>query len=395
MGIKINEYPLERLTFGDDDYYDIDYWNGSSYETAKIKGITIKNALSGGGGASELNDLTDVTITNPVTQEVLRYDGTQWVNSFNSTNMIEVRNDEGATIGVGVPLYSKGEIGGSNRILVGIADANDPAKMPVIGIAQSELNTSTTQDGYAVVSGVFNENLSGFTGLQVGDIVYASTTGTLTQTKPTASNELIQNVGIVLKTNGTVCQGLLVSAIGRTNDVPNQIQVTGSIRGSVIGVQGEYDLPLADGSQSGQLLATDASGQAYWINPIQVRQAESLIVACSDETTVLSVSSPSAVITFRSAYEMTISNLRTSLTTAGTGGGVTEVDITVNGTTIFTTRLSIDSGQTTSMGASVPYQLATLPTVIPDNAEVKVIITQITNEPTETGLKLMINNTRG
>jgi len=48
MAIKINQYPLERLTFGDDDYYDIDYWNGSTYETAKIKGSTIKAGIQAG-----------------------------------------------------------------------------------------------------------------------------------------------------------------------------------------------------------------------------------------------------------------------------------------------------------------------------------------------------------
>ena len=48
MAIKINQYPLERLTFGDDDYYDIDYWNGSAFETAKIKGSTIKAGILAG-----------------------------------------------------------------------------------------------------------------------------------------------------------------------------------------------------------------------------------------------------------------------------------------------------------------------------------------------------------
>lgn len=47
-GIKINQYPLERLTFGDDDYYDIDYWNGTAFETAKIKGSVIKLAIQAG-----------------------------------------------------------------------------------------------------------------------------------------------------------------------------------------------------------------------------------------------------------------------------------------------------------------------------------------------------------
>jgi hypothetical protein len=48
MGIKINQYAIERLTFGDDDYYDIDYWDGATYQTAKIKGSTIKSAMSAG-----------------------------------------------------------------------------------------------------------------------------------------------------------------------------------------------------------------------------------------------------------------------------------------------------------------------------------------------------------
>ena len=44
-GIKIHNYPIERTNFGDDDYYDIDYWTGTAYETAKIKGSVLKSAL--------------------------------------------------------------------------------------------------------------------------------------------------------------------------------------------------------------------------------------------------------------------------------------------------------------------------------------------------------------
>jgi hypothetical protein len=72
---------------------------------------------------------------------------------------ITIRNDEGATIPAGTPIYSRGEIGGSERILVGIADASDPAKMPAIGIAETTLTTAgDTKDGYAIMSGVFNTN---------------------------------------------------------------------------------------------------------------------------------------------------------------------------------------------------------------------------------------------
>jgi len=144
-----------------------------------------------------------------------------YVDPKGEKSVIQIRNDEGITIPAGAPIYSKGEIGGSERILVGISDAGDSSKMPCIGIVETELNTTDNKDGFATTQGVFNTNISGFTGLSEGDILYVNSGSPpyLTQTKPT-NGDLIQNVGVVIKTNGTVCQGLLVAAIGRTNDVP-------------------------------------------------------------------------------------------------------------------------------------------------------------------------------
>ena len=143
---------------------------------------------------------------------------------------IQVRNDEGITIPAGSPLYSKGEIGGSERILVGIADASDANKMPCIGISYEEMNTSSTQDNYAVVSGVYNTNIT-VTSVSEQDTMYVAPHGGtapyLTITRPTATNHLIQNVGICIRQTATnVAAGTLVSAIGRTNDVPNLLTNT-------------------------------------------------------------------------------------------------------------------------------------------------------------------------
>lgn len=48
MGLKIHEYPLEAFQINDEDFYDVDYWNGSSFESRKISGLTLKTELSGG-----------------------------------------------------------------------------------------------------------------------------------------------------------------------------------------------------------------------------------------------------------------------------------------------------------------------------------------------------------
>jgi len=131
----------------------------------------------------------------------------------------EVKNVEGSTIPAGTPVYAINEVGNSGKVRIGKADASNAAKMPAIGILDTQLVNNA--EGTATLIGLFNTNLSGFTGLDEGDIVYVASGGGLTATKPTGSGNLIQNMGIILKTNGTAIQGLQVSCIGRTNDVPN------------------------------------------------------------------------------------------------------------------------------------------------------------------------------
>jgi hypothetical protein len=43
--MEINQYPLESFSFQDEDYYDIDFWTGSGYQTKKILGSVIKAGI--------------------------------------------------------------------------------------------------------------------------------------------------------------------------------------------------------------------------------------------------------------------------------------------------------------------------------------------------------------
>ncbi len=216
MPINWIQYP-DSLLFNTDDKIIVSEPSGNTKNlsfpfTSNSSGITFTS---------------DIYFTNLTEQEeefsvMVGPDGKLYKSTHPSErSRLQVRNDEGATIPAGAPLYSKGEIGGSERILVGICNSSDTAKMPCIGVAEFEMNTTSTKDSFAVTQGVYNTKISGFTGLSLGDTLYVNggSAPYLTQTKPT-NGDLIQNVGIVLKTNGTKCQGLLVSAIGRTNDVP-------------------------------------------------------------------------------------------------------------------------------------------------------------------------------
>ncbi len=129
---------------------------------------------------------------------------------------VEVRKGSGGTIAVGKPVYQSGyNLGG--WIEVELADADDPAKMPCIGLAKEIITTSSNKK--VVISG----RLSGFntSAFAFGDPLYVSTTaGDLTNAKPNGAATGIQKVGSVLFSHGS--QGVvLVSGANRTNDLPN------------------------------------------------------------------------------------------------------------------------------------------------------------------------------
>ena len=176
--------------------------------------------------------------------------------SFDYTESVylAVYNNNGVTLSAGTPVYAKGVQG--NDIIIGVADANDSSKMPAIGVLLEELADASS--GEIITAGLFNKTISGLTGVSVGDTIYVSNAGTLTVTKPTASTDLIQNIGVVLQTSGTNIQKMKVSAIDRTNDIPNLASGTFFIGGAT-GQVSPYTLPIADGTAN-QFLKTDGAG---------------------------------------------------------------------------------------------------------------------------------------
>src|SRR3546814_11318293 len=77
----------------------------------------------------------------------------------------------------------------------------------------------------------------------------------------------------------------------------------------------------------------------------------SLIVAVGDETMELIVGT--AKVGFRLPHAVTLTAVRASLTTASSSGAVT-VDITEAGSTILSTKLTIDQGKKTRSTATPP-----------------------------------------
>ena len=114
---------------------------------------------------------------------------------------------------------------------------------------------------------------------------------------------------------------------------------------------------------------------------------DTIIASASDELTPITVGGPKT--TFRAPYpfDMATGFVRASLTTAPTGSDMI-IDITMNGTTMFSTPIHIAPGSRTSVGA--PMQSVLSIASIPDDAEFLVHVSQIGSSFAGTGLKVAL-----
>jgi hypothetical protein len=113
-------------------------------------------------------------------------------------------------------------------------------------------------------------------------------------------------------------------------------------------------------------------------------QQEVLPVACSDEGSILTTGTK---VTFRMPYAMLLTSVKASLTTAQTSGSIFTVDVKANGSTIFSTKITIDNGEKTTATAATPNVLST--TSLAADDEITIIIDQI-GDGTATGLKVYL-----
>lgn len=111
-----------------------------------------------------------------------------------------------------------------------------------------------------------------------------------------------------------------------------------------------WTLPTTD-STGTQALVSNGSGVMSWqtiTNEIPV----SIQVACSDLTTTITTGTSKAY--FRAPYAFTLTEVRASLLTGQTAGSLFTVNIKDNGSSILSTKITIDNNETTSTTATTP-----------------------------------------
>ena len=212
--------------------YAADYsagWTNSSLIT--------KQYVDDNTGAQELDGLSDVTTNFPVSPDqaddgkLLYYDNDlgQWTTSDDvtfGTVVIDGKKASAGTIAKGLPVYLVGF--DSDLHTVELANAGSASTMPVIGFSSNEMDNTNSKhiitfgklQGVDTTSTVSTLNPNGET-WAVNDALYMSTTtGGLTNVRPTGGTSSIQRVAKVLKVDAIGGQ-LFIFNTARTAGLPN------------------------------------------------------------------------------------------------------------------------------------------------------------------------------
>jgi hypothetical protein len=110
-----------------------------------------------------------------------------------------------------------------------------------------------------------------------------------------------------------------------------------------------------------------------------------IIIDVGDETSAITVGTNKK--RFRLPQAFVLSEVRASLNVAQASGTIFTVDINDSGTTILSTKITIDNTEKTSKTAAIPHVLGA--TSIPDDVEISIDVDQI-GDGTAVGLKVYL-----
>lgn len=103
---------------------------------------------------------------------------------------------------------------------------------------------------------------------------------------------------------------------------------------------------------------------------------------------VIPITTGTGVLSFRIPYAMTLTGIRASLVSAQTSGSILTIDINEGGTTILSTKLTIDNNETTSTSAATAAVISD--TSLADDAVITVDIDQVDAATAAAGLKITL-----
>lgn len=132
----------------------------------------------------------------------------------------------------------------------------------------------------------------------------------------------------------------------------------------------------------------NGSSWAAWTPWSSSSVTQSFVIACSDETTAITAGTNK--VRFRMPYAFNLTAVRASLGTAQASGSIVTVDVNESGSSILSTKLTIDNTEKTSTTAATPAVISD--SSLASDAEITIDVDQI-GDGTAAGLKVTLIGT--
>jgi len=209
---------------------ELAFWNLANSRTDKISYLDLKADLLGTASDTEIlfmdgtNIAGDPRITYNNATNVFSLQGSMvgaTVDDFTNTVHADgvhkqIRNESGGGLVKGDLVHASGFSIGQDLVLVKKADASSTSTMPVMGVITETIANNAS--GGALESGrISGVDTSSFS---VGDILFATTTPGVFGIRPTNSTDIVQSIGVVLRSHASLGE-IEVEGAGSINTPPN------------------------------------------------------------------------------------------------------------------------------------------------------------------------------
>ena len=228
-----------------------------------------------------------------------------------------------------------------------------------------------------------------------GSLVFATSPTLVTPALGTPASGTLTNCSFPTLNQSTT--GSSASCTGNSATVTTNANLTGDVtstgNATAIGsgviinadVNGSAAIAYSKLNLSSSIVTGDiVDGTITKADMATAAKTESLIIAAGDETTALTVADGKTE--FQMPYAFTLTDVRATLTTAGSTSGVTTIDVEDDGASIFSTLLTIDSTEKTSTSAATAAVISGA--TIADGSIMKINVDVLSGGATEAGLKI-------
>jgi hypothetical protein len=170
--------------------------------------------------------------------------------------------------------------------------------------------------------------------------------------------------------------------------------------GDADSLAGYFEIELTDGSANisttiqapvtiqGPVIGDGVAGAGAF-NSYLTQDVETIICSVTGESETLSTGT--GKITWQMPYAMTLTSVRASVKTAGTGSTII-VDLNEGGSSVLSTKVTIDAGETSSATAAIPPVISD--SDLADDSIMTIDLDQVGSGTAGVGLKVYLTGTR-